>query len=39
MGAYFSVRTAKKPRPLPLLDSALPPAPRVALTSGKLLAD
>jgi adenine-specific DNA-methyltransferase len=38
MGAYFSVRTARKSRPLPLIDAVSPPDPRATLTSGKLMA-
>jgi hypothetical protein len=38
MGAYFSVLTAKKSRPHPLIDSVWPPDPHVTLPSGKLLA-
>src|SRR5260370_10805237 len=38
MGAYFSVRTARKSRPLPLIDAVWPPDPRPTLLSGKLAA-
>lgn len=38
MGSYFSVRTVKKLRPLPLIDSVWPPDPRITLSSGKIAA-
>src|SRR4051794_28277422 len=38
MGAYFSVGTAKKPRPFPLFDGMAPEDAGVTLRSGKLFA-
>lgn len=38
MGAYFSVRSARRTRALPLIDPVFPKDPRETLTSGKVMA-